>query len=264
MKTIKNFNEFVSESILDSPIFQKIGSLVKSTLNTSVNTTEYENEVEKGDAAEPGGVMGESPIGRGTSLESDMKFTKEEMETFGEKIGITDKGDKAKLEQPSTGPIGNISNSAYANLNVSTRGIPGTDGGNLGCAAATSIMFYRATGYSLAGGTTVCIGTLTIYDELDKKSKEPLSPWKKVTDWKNDYMPGDIIVTRRRSRPGHIGVVVNEGNIISNSSSGFRGDKMGQIEENYTISSWEKDVAKRNPTETAIFRYQGPYKTSWN
>lgn len=263
MKNIKKFNDFISESIFDNSLFARIGALANPSLSSTVNTTEYENSVEKGDSPEPGGIPAESPMGKGTSLEPDVKLPEKDMDSFGESIGITDKGDKAKLEQPSSGPIGNISNSAYANLNVSTRGIPGTDGGNLGCAAATSMMFYRATGYSLAAGTPVCIGTLAIYDELDKKSKEPLSPWKKITDWKNDYQPGDIIITRRRARPGHVGIVVHDSNIISNSSSGFKGDKMGQIEQNYTISSWDS-VAKRNPSETAIFRYQGPYKTSWN
>jgi hypothetical protein len=71
------------------------------------------------------------------------------------------------LEQPSSGPIGNIVNSAYANLNVPTRGVRGTGRGNLGCGAGTAIMFYRATGYSLAGNTKVCLSTQTIYDELE-------------------------------------------------------------------------------------------------
>jgi hypothetical protein len=265
MKNLKKFNDFIYESFLDSSeFFGKLGSLINSTLSTSVNSEDYANNVEKGDMPEPGGAPAESPQGKGIPLEKNADLSSSEMDSFGEKIGISDKSDNGKLNQPARGPIGNLLNSAYANLNVSTRKIPATDGGKLGCAAATSIMFYRATGYSLAGNTPICIGTLTVYDELDAKSKEPMSAWKKITDWKTNYQPGDIIITRRRTRAGHVGIVVNKGKIISNSSSGFKGDKLGQIEENYTISSWEKDVAKRNPTETTIFRYQGPYKTSWS
>ena len=187
----------------------------------------------------------------------------EKYDSYGSSVGITDKDDNAEIKQPKRGPIGNIANSAYGNINVSTRGIKGTSKGNLGCAAATSIIFYRATGYSLAGNKEVCISTQTIYDELEKKSSEPGSNWKMIKSWKTDYKPGDIIITRRGGKPGHIGVVVSDGLIISNSSGGFKGDNKGQIEPNYTISSWEADVAKRNPSKTAIFRYSGPYKSTW-
>ena len=64
-------------------------------------------------------------------------------DSFGNEIGINDKSDsspKQNLEQPKSGPVGDISKSAWANLNVPTRGIPNTGNGNLGCAAATSII----------------------------------------------------------------------------------------------------------------------------
>jgi cell wall-associated NlpC family hydrolase len=268
MKNLKKFNELLKEGFFDAEsvnFLSSLGSVIKDTLSSSVNPGYDRNETELTGAPEPGGSTAESPYGKGIPLEKSISSIKPgEYDSFGSKLGITDKSDKAPLEQPSSGPIGNLVNSAYANINTSTRGIPATDGGNLGCAAATSIMFYRATGYPIAANTKVVIGTSTVYDDLNEKSKDPTGPWKKITDWKKDYKPGDIIITRRRSRAGHIGIVVNGGKIISNSSSGFNGDKMGQIEENYTISSWEKDVAKRNPSETAIFRYQGPYKSSWS
>ena len=61
---------------------------------------------------------------------------------------------------------------------------------------------------------------------------------------------------------GHVGVVVEGGNIISNSSGGFQGDKKGQIELNYNLNTWDS-VTKRNPQKTASFRYKGPYKKEW-
>lgn len=266
MKNLLNFSDFkLNEegSSMDMGEFlSRFGKFLSYGLNKSVHTSSVANNAEiKGDE-EPGGSPAEDPIGFG-SPSSDKTINPERYDSYGESIGINDKGDTAKLEQPSSGPIGNISNSAYANINVSTRGINGTSRGNLGCAAATSIIFYRATGYALAGSKAVCISTQTIYDDLQKKSLDPGSNWKMIKNWKVDYKPGDIIITRRGSKPGHIGVVVRDGLIISNSSGGFKGDKKGQIEPNYTIKTWEGDVARRNPDKTAIFRYSGPYKSTW-
>lgn len=263
MKNLKRFKDLMKEGIFDgSKGIEAFGSFLRNTFSDSVNTDKIENETELKGGEEPGGSPSDSPEGKGISLNSDVYLSTEEEDQYGSKIGIRDKNEDAKIEQPFSGPIGNICNSAYANLNVPTRGIPGTGRGNLGCAAAVSLMFYRATGYSLAGNTKICLGTKTIYDELDARSKESGSPWKKITDWKNNYKPGDIIITSRGSRAGHVGIVVNDGNIISNSSRGFSGDGRGQIEQNYSIQSWES-IAKRNPSETCIFRYFGPYKTSW-
>jgi cell wall-associated NlpC family hydrolase len=263
MKNLKKFNDLVQEGFFDHDVFANFGNVIKDTMSSSVNTDTIENETELEGLPEPGGSFSDSPAGKGMPLDSNASLSAEQYDTYGSKVGISDKSDNAKLEQPSSGPVGNIVNSAYANLNTPTRGIPGTDRGNLGCGAGTALMFYRATGYSLAGGTKISLSTQTIYDELEAKSKEPMSSWKKIDNWRSDYKPGDIIITRRGGRPGHVGIVVNDGNIISNSSGGFAGDKMGQIEQNYTIKSWES-VAKRNPSKTAIFRYQGPYKNNWS
>lgn len=218
--------------------------------------------VEEEGIKEPNLYPAESPSGLGSPRVPIENVNTSEMDKYGAKVGITDKNDNAKFEQPSSGPVGNIVNSAYANLNVSTRKIPGTGEGNLGCAAAVSLIFYRATGYSITGNGVITLGTGSIYSNLTKESEKPSPIWKKITNWK-EAQPGDIIVTARGSKPGHTGVVVDGGNIISNSSGGFKGDKKGQIELNYNINSWD-NVAARNPSSTAAFRYMGSYKTSWN
>ena len=219
--------------------------------------------VEETGMAEPNMISAENPSGLGTAPVSVVKLNTNQLDNYGSTVGITEKGDSSSLNQPSRGPLGNIVNSAYANLNVSTRRIPGTMGGNLGCAAAVSIIFYRATGYAIAGSGAITLGTSSMWNHLEKESRESNGVWQKITNWKMDSQPGDIILTARASKAGHVGVVVEGGNIISNSSGGFQGDKKGQVELNYNLNTWQS-VANRNPQQTASFRYKGPYKTTWD
>lgn len=249
MKHIKSIFEY---SKIDEQLFKSEVGLFNKLMGISV---------EEEGTDEPNLYPAEDPSGSGSPRVPIDKVNTSEMDQYGSKIGITDKGDSAKFEQPASGPIGNIVNSAYANLNVSTRKIPGTGGGNLGCAAAVSLIFYRATGYAIAGSGAITLGTSSLYEKLSKESEGSNPVWKKITNWK-ESQPGDIIVTSKGSRPGHTGVVVDGGNIVSNSSGGFKGDKRGQIELNYNLNSWDS-VAYRNPTKTASFRYLGPYKKTW-
>lgn len=183
-------------------------------------------------------------------------------ESYGNEIGITDKSDSSyrnSLEQPKSGPIGDLVKSAWANLNVPTRSIPDTNNGNMGCAAATSIIFYRATGLPIIPGKKIVLGTGTLWSSLTSRPNE----WQKISDWKTGWQPGDIILTSRGNQAGHVGVIVDGGKIISNSSGGFNGDKKGQIEQNYSsVSSWGS-IAKRNPNQTACFRYIGKWRSTW-
>lgn len=149
--------------------------------------------------------------------------------------------------------------SAKASIGFSTAQIQGTEGGNVGCAAAVSVMFLRATGYQIHPGQDIELGTTTLYDILSKDIKN----WKKRPDWRQ-AKPGDVIVTSRRPPAGHTGIVIDTNNqdgslnIISNSSSGFAGSAPGTIQQNYSIKKWE-GVALRNPPQTAAFEYIGPY-----
>lgn len=187
-------------------------------------------------------------------------------DNYGKTIGIVDKSDKAysvkDLNLPDK-PIGDIAKSAWANLNVPTRGIPGTDNGGLGCAAAVSLMFYRATGLPIIKGrekNPLELGTATLWSYFTGKDK---NNWEIIKNWQKDSKPGDIILTSKGSKPGHVGIVVEDNQIISNSSDGFAGDKKGQIELNYTISTWAKSTAIKNPLQTASFRYKGPILDAW-
>jgi hypothetical protein len=247
MKHLKTFDQ------INEQLFKGEVSLFNKLMGISV---------EEEGAEEPNLYPAESPSGLGSPRVPIENVNTSEMDQYGSKVGISDKSDSGKFEQPSSGPVGNIVNSAYANLNVPTRKIPGTGGGNLGCAAAVSLIFYRATGYSITGNGAITLGTSSIYSNLTKESEKPSPVWKKITNWK-EAQPGDIIVTARGSKAGHTGVVVDGGNIISNSSGGFKGDKKGQIELNYNLNSWD-NVAARNPSKTAAFRYMGPYKASWS
>ena len=250
MKHIKTLEQFsLNEQLFGGDIL-KFAKL----LNFS-----FEEEGEK----EPNMIKADDPTGQGSPRVQIQKISTSEMDGYGATVGVTDKSENGNLQQPTSGPIGNIVNSAYANLNVPTRKIPGTQGGNLGCAAAVSIIFYRATGYAIAGSGAITLGTASMWDHFSKEAEKSGSVWKKITNWKTESQPGDIILTSRGSRPGHVGVVVDGGNIISNSSGGFQGDKKGQIELNYNLNSWD-NVAQRNPSKTASFRYVGPYKSRWD
>jgi hypothetical protein len=249
MKHLKSIKEFE----LNEQLFGKELSVFNKLMGISVEETGME---------EPNLVSAENPTGLGTAPVSVVKLNTNQLDNYGATVGINEKGDNASLNQPLRGPLGNIVNSAYANLNVSTRKIPGTLGGNLGCAAAVSIIFYRATGYAVAGSGAITLGTAHMWNYMDKESKKSDGVWQKISNWKTDSQPGDIILTSRGSKAGHVGVVVEGGNIISNSSGGFQGDKKGQIELNYNLNTWES-VAKRNPQQTASFRYRGPYKSTW-
>jgi hypothetical protein len=156
-------------------------------------------------------------------------------------------------------PYKSLVKAAKANIGFSTAQIQGTEGGNVGCAAAVSVMFLRATGYQIHPGRDIELGTTTLYEILLKDTKN----WKKRSDWRQ-AKPGDVIITSRRPPAGHTGIVIDTNNqdgslnIISNSSSGFAGSAPGTIQQNYSIKKWEK-VALRNPPQTAAFEYIGPY-----
>jgi len=146
---------------------------------------------------------------------------------------------------------GDIGNTAYSMIGTSTAGIKGTEGGNMGCAAATSMMFKQATGQDILPGRDIVLGTGDLYHGLSNDSRFVRVPFSQAG-------AGDIVVTARNGGvAGHTGIVGNNGQIISNSSSGFNGSAKGTIQNNYTVDKWQTKVMPRNPNQTGVFRYVG-------
>lgn len=151
---------------------------------------------------------------------------------------------------------------AKKSVGFSTAAIPETKGGNVGCAAAVSVMFLRATGFQIHPAKDIELSTYELYNHLSQNSN-----WIKRSDWRQ-AQPGDIIVTSRNTstdKAGHTGIVIdtksNDGSytIISNSSKGFLGSQPGTIQPNYSVKKWV-DIYNRNPSQTAAFQYIGSYK----
>lgn len=124
----------------------------------------------------------------------------------------------------------------------------GTKGGKLGCADAVCQIFSNATGEELVPGGTLSTSEMSSSLANDQRFvKIPVDEASK----------GDIVLTPRGKVAGHVGIVVDGGRIVSNSSAGFKGGKPGTVAENYSIDSWVKNVSPRNPTQTAAYRYVG-------
>jgi hypothetical protein len=158
--------------------------------------------------------------------------------------------DQSPVSSPTTGGAGGnaLAQSALNAVgNVSTRNIPGAGGGNVGCAAAVSIMFKNATGQNILPGRSIVLGTGELYGHMSSNSC-----WQRVGF--NQLAPGDVLVTARGSRAGHTGIYVGNGRIVSNSSKGFAGSAPGTVENNYNTSSWQS-VINRNPSKSGAFRY---------
>lgn len=170
--------------------------------------------------------------------------------------------------------IGDLIASAKSHIGHPTYDISGTDNGNLGCASAVSMMFYRAFGVHMKDGKPVkpkptdvgSFGTKSTSDAAEFFKNASL--YQKI-NWK-DAQPGDIINTARNfsnGKAGHIGVVIDikakDGSwaIVSNSSKGFAGGGGGAVKQNYSVNGWQT-VTNRNPSETFAFRYIGPRLSS--
>lgn len=156
-------------------------------------------------------------------------------------------------------PYKSLIKAAKESIGFSTAQIPGTFNGNVGCAAAVSVIFLRATGLQIHPSKDIELSTLELYNYLSKNTNQ----WRKRSFWEQGK-PGDVIITARGRTAGHTGIVIDtlnsDGslNIISNSSDGFAGSNPGTIQQNYSIKKWS-NISSRNPTKTASFEYIGPY-----
>jgi hypothetical protein len=158
------------------------------------------------------------------------------------------------MPTPTSQVSGSISDSiaSAAEMNIgklSTAKTPGTQGGNMGCADAICRTFEMATGEELVPG-----GTLSTREMATNLNNDPR--FVKVPF--NEAQKGDIVLTPRKgNKAGHTGIVLDGGKIASNSSKGFAGKSPGTFTQNYTMDSWGRNVAPRNPSETAAYRYVG-------
>ncbi len=153
--------------------------------------------------------------------------------------------------RPEAAPTGGspgdrIAAQAINSIGASTADHPATDGGNMGCALAVS-RILECAGYSVGEH----VGTGALYDALAADSCFTMVDTGHIDD--ASLQPGDVLVTKRGSRAGHTGVYVGNGNIVSNSSSGFQGSDPGTVQQNYTVDKWY-GVTSRNPAESAVFR----------
>ena len=156
----------------------------------------------------------------------------------------------SQTSQVGGGSADLIANAARLNIGkLSTAKTPGTQGGNVGCADAICRTFKQATGEELVPGGTLSTREMATTLENDQRFvKVPLGQAQK----------GDIVLTPRKgNKAGHTGIVLDGGAIASNSSKGFAGKAPGTFVQNYTIDSWKRSVAPRNPSETAAYRYVG-------
>jgi hypothetical protein len=166
--------------------------------------------------------------------------------------------------------IGDLIASAKSHIGHPTYDISGTENGNLGCASAVSMMFYRAFGVHMRDGKPVKAKPTDIGSFGTKGTSEAAgwfvntSLYQKIP-WK-DAQPGDILNTARNfstNKAGHIGVVIDVKDkngswaVVSNSSKGFAGGGGGAVKQNYSVKAWQS-VTDRNPSQTFAFRYIGP------
>jgi hypothetical protein len=177
--------------------------------------------------------------------------------------------------------INPLVSAAKKSIGFSIANIEETNNGNVGCAAAVSVIFTRATGRKIISPNSIIYNTppststeleystRTLFENFSKNPQN----WRKRKDWRM-AQPGDIIITPTLNSPGHTGVVIDDTitknnktyyKIVSNSSSGLRGiiSSKGTIQSNYDIYSWEfsnYSVYPRNPSQTTAFEYIGPVK----
>ena len=151
--------------------------------------------------------------------------------------------DNEWCEEPTgSGCAEDIAAAATANLGASTADVAATQGGALGCALAVSRIIQCAG----EGGIGTELNTTGLYDSLNSNPNFELVSSGNLSA--ADLQPGDILVTRSDCGPaGHTGVYSGNGNIISNSSSGFQGSSPGTLQQNYDVGSWNSGVISRCP-----------------
>jgi GH24 family phage-related lysozyme (muramidase) len=141
-----------------------------------------------------------------------------------------------------------IVRAAKRNIGRDTSSIPGTQQGNVACAASVNIMVTEALGYPAGGGHA----TAMMYPALKNNNTQ----WTMVDA--QAAVPGSIIISPTdHGKTGHVGIIIDtSGNIVSNSSS------KRQILQNFNISSWKNYYENKQGLKTYAFTHVGEVNTS--
>jgi hypothetical protein len=124
---------------------------------------------------------------------------------------------------------------------MKTGAIPGTDQGNLACAAAVNKIVAQALGQPINGS----LSTVDMKKSLDSSNRFTYIG----SDFSN-AMPGDIVISPTGEKVGHVGIVAGAGGstIISNSSSA------AAVKANFTASSWTQRYENERNLGVYIYR----------
>lgn len=141
-----------------------------------------------------------------------------------------------------------IVKAAKRNIGRDTSSIPGTQQGNVACAASVNIIVTEALGYPAGGGHA----TAMMYPALKNNTEQ----WKQVDP--QSAIPGSIIISPTdHGKTGHVGIIVDTGgNIVSNSS------KHRKIMQNFNIGSWKSYYEGKQKLQTYAFTHTGEVSTS--
>ena len=119
----------------------------------------------------------------------------------------------------------------------------GPDGGNLACAWMVNKILQRSVGYKVNGDSTTSMNQ--VFQSHVASGRALLIPASQARH-------GDIIISPTVWSPkrntGHVGIVGQNGKIMSNSSS------RAQWEENFTSESWYRKYEQKKGLRTFIYR----------
>jgi hypothetical protein len=126
----------------------------------------------------------------------------------------------------------------YINL-LSSAHAPCTEEGNLACAWAVNYIVRVATGQPL-GPVAEMLSTKNMYERLRSGIAVEI-PWE-------DASPGDIVISPTGKQVGHVGILVSDDRICSNSS------RRARWESNYTKNSWRERYGVNRGLPVKAFR----------
>ena len=142
---------------------------------------------------------------------------------------------------PTSSANASIMDEAIKALGESSKN--GPDGGNLACAWMVNKILQRSVGYKVNGDSTTSMNQ--VFQSHVASGRALLIPAAQARH-------GDIIISPTVWSPkrntGHVGIVGQNGKIMSNSSC------RAQWEENFTSESWYRKYEQKKGLRTFIYR----------